>query len=658
MADDVLRRLGAAAINRLPLKEQQAMRGVTFRSEAGPTQSIASGSQSGNLAGVIPGQNVINVMDPAAFQKAPEQLAAHEGMHIWQNNLPPTLAAKIPADNPQDPYGFGGVAGLNALRQRGGTILDLPKEQQAAMMQYRQSQGGDQAPQAIRKATDPFIQDMNNLPLSTIMPTDPQQKGINTKPRAPLPPMMMSQQIYAKGQAPDTPPPPPGFEPVQSSAIPPPPSGFEPLPDGLEDYPVTQTGAKTFAGPTVYPQQSILTDLGNLGKGVAKGAGSTLFNLGKVGTPLSFMGGGEPKPDALTPQGFAQNVGYGGEQAAEFFAPAAAEGKLAAAASDALPFLGKTLPKIGAQALTSGAVTKAQGGDFSTGAIAGGVAGAFGRAAEAAAPTMAESALGVRNVDRNFSKTPGKAILNDTKGFRPRTVADSAESKIGQLTGELEDRAANTPIYGTTAPAVGVVDKAIAKKAGQNSPVVDDLQTLRDQLTVNRSTKAPIPSDQSATGILNLKRGVGDTVGRWPIEQQKGVKGVAKQVYGALDSELDRTVPGADALNQRISSLIPVGNRANAADLNANLMQRSLGRFGRHTGALATAGIGSAMGARDGGGTKGAIEGGLLGLFGPEFIANPTTQMIGARALDAFGQPIARYAGGAASQLFRPQNKQ
>jgi hypothetical protein len=608
---------------------------------------------------------VINVMDPQAFQGNADQLTAHEGTHVWQNNLPPTLASKIPADNAADPYNFGGLARLTQLRQRGGTILDLPKEQQAAVMQYRQSQGGDSAPANVRSAIDPFIQDMGKLPLSQIMPTDPNQKGINTMPRAPLPPMQYAQQTYTKGQGPETaaPPPPPGFEPVGDT--PPPPAGFEPLPNGLEDYPVTQTGPKTFSGPTVSPQQSILTDLGNLGKGVAKGAANTLFNAGS-NTPMpSYLSGSGytdhanvgPKPDALNPQGFAQNLGYGGEQAAEFFAPAGLEGKLADATSEVAPFLGKTLPKIGAQALTSGAVNAAQGRDFKTGAIAGGVAGAIGRAAQAGAAPMAESALGVRNVDRNFAKTPGQAILNDTRGFRPGTVADSAESKLGSLTGELEDRAANSPVMGSTKPAVDVVDNAIAKKSGQNSPIIDDLQGLRNQLTVNRTNGLPLSQNQPATGVLNLKRGVNDTIGRWPIEQQKGVKGVARQVYGALDSELDRTVPGSNELNQRISSLIPVANRASATDLNANLLQRSLGRFGKHTGALGMAGLGSVMGGREGG-AKGAIEGGVIGLVGPEFLASPTTMMVGARGLNALSQPIARYTGGAAAQLFKPQKKQ
>jgi hypothetical protein len=300
----------------------------------------------------------------------------------------------------------------------------------------------------------------------------------------------------------------------------------------------------------------------------------------------------------------------------------------------------------------------AQGGDFKTGAITGGIAGGIGRIGEAAAAPMAENALGVRNVDRNFAKTPGKAILNDTRGVRPSTIASSAEDKIGSLTSDLENRAANSVEMGSTRPAVNVVDREIAKKAGQNSPIVDDLQGLRSQLTVNRANGLPLSQNQSATGVLNLKRGVNDTIGRWPIEQQKGVKGVARQVYGALDNELDRVVPGSDELNQRISSLIPVANRANATDLNANLLQRSLGRFGRHTGALSMAGLGSVMGAKDGGGVKGGIEGGLLGLAGPEFLANPTTLMVGARGLNALSQPIARYTGGAAAQLFRPQSKQ
>lgn len=222
MADDLLQRLGAAAIQKLPLPLQQSMRGVTFRGESGPTQSIASGSQQGNLAGVIPGQNVINVMDPAAFQKAPEQLAAHEGMHIWQNNLPPTIRAQMPPDDPKNPYQVWDTNRVAQLLARGGTPANMPSEQASATAQYYQAQGGDKsAPQVMRDTYGKLIQTMPTVPESTIMPTDPNQQGINTTPRPPRAPMMMSQKTYAKGQPPDSDPPPPAGYTVDNDPAPP-----------------------------------------------------------------------------------------------------------------------------------------------------------------------------------------------------------------------------------------------------------------------------------------------------------------------------------------------------------------------------------------------------------------------------------------------------
>lgn len=190
MADDqLLQRLGTAAISKLPPALQRSMRGVTFRGEGGPTESIASGSRSGNLAGVIPGQNVINVMDPQAFQRAPEQLAMHEGMHIWQNNLPPAIQAQIPADDPKNPYQVWDTNRVAQLLSKGGTPANMPREQASATAQYYQAQGGDQsAPKAMQNTYGKLIQKMPTLPQSVVMPTDPTQKGINTTLRPPQTP--------------------------------------------------------------------------------------------------------------------------------------------------------------------------------------------------------------------------------------------------------------------------------------------------------------------------------------------------------------------------------------------------------------------------------------------------------------------------------------
>lgn len=122
-----------------------------------------------------------------------QQLVAHEGVHIIQHNLPPEVAAKIPADDEKDPYNYGGAEGLTNLRKQGGTILSLPREKQSAAIQYYVSQRPHVTGQAaadMDAAYKPYLEDLDKLPQSTIQPTSPDDSsaGIVTAPRAPTPP--------------------------------------------------------------------------------------------------------------------------------------------------------------------------------------------------------------------------------------------------------------------------------------------------------------------------------------------------------------------------------------------------------------------------------------------------------------------------------------
>jgi hypothetical protein len=128
-----------------------------------------------------------------------QQLVAHEGMHIIQHNLPPEIAAKIPADDEKDPYNYGGAQGLIDLRKKGGTILSLPWEKQAAAIQYYVSQRPHvtgQAASDMDAAYKPYLEDLDKLPQSTVQPTAPSDTsaGIVTTPRAPTPPPEAYQQ--------------------------------------------------------------------------------------------------------------------------------------------------------------------------------------------------------------------------------------------------------------------------------------------------------------------------------------------------------------------------------------------------------------------------------------------------------------------------------
>jgi 2'-5' RNA ligase/preprotein translocase subunit YajC len=184
---------GMAALAQAPAPLRRALSGtnVRFRSEGGPTSSIAAPqSRDANLAGVVANDpRTINVMDQGAFQKAPQQLAVHEGMHLWQNSLPPSVQASIPADNPNNPYQVPSTDAVAKLLKRGSNILALPKESQSATLQKYQADGGDQsAPQAERDTYGKLAQTMNAIPQSVIQGTDPDATELNTTPRAPLPP--------------------------------------------------------------------------------------------------------------------------------------------------------------------------------------------------------------------------------------------------------------------------------------------------------------------------------------------------------------------------------------------------------------------------------------------------------------------------------------
>jgi hypothetical protein len=137
-----------------------------------------------------------------------------------------------------------------------------------------------------------------------------------------------------------------------------------------------------------------------------------------------------------TPQNARAAIGRGVEQAGEFMLPGLGEERAAALVPEKLAPLART----GYQALTSGGINAAQGGSFGTGAVAGAGTGLLGEGMRAAAPEVAEKALGMRGTDRAFGKTPGRAILDETTGVRPETVAASAKERIGELTPELESK--------------------------------------------------------------------------------------------------------------------------------------------------------------------------------------------------------------------------
>jgi hypothetical protein len=412
------------------------------------------------------------------------------------------------------------------------------------------------------------------------------------------------------------------------------------------------TGERIAAPPANWDVTASNT-IGDVLKGAGKGVGSTLNSIGHAVYPDAlakhFTGAPskEQQDSYFKPVNTAQSIGKGVEQAGEFMIPGGAEDKLAMKAPELL----RPAARIGLSALSSGAINKAQGGSFEAGMGAGALGSGIGQGLKAAAPVVAETALGIPKAARAFGKTPGAAILNETRGIRPETIAESAQGRLGELNPELENAAANAPGHASLRPAHGVIQSAMDKAASQNAEGLhSQLGKQQDFLSRDFKTGQLIPPDVSPSKLLDLKRGFNEEHLRWNPEMHDRALSTGRQAYGALDQELDRTVPQAAALNQRISSLIPVAQRAESVSRNAPTLQRGLQRFGAHTGALTLGAAGAYEGRREGG-LPGAIAGGLTGVLAPELVASPEGQMAIARSLNR--ARALRPAVGAALQLNR-----
>jgi len=412
--------------------------------------------------------------------------------------------------------------------------------------------------------------------------------------------------------------------------------------------------------------------------GVGRGFASTANNIGHVLYPdaiakhLTGAPSKEQQESYFRPRNGAEAFGKGAEQIGEYFLPAGAEEHVAAA----LPKAGKIVKPF-VRSLMAEEVIQAQGGTPGVGGLTAGVGEGVGAGLRRVAPRIAESALGIRKADRAYGRTPGEAILNETKGIRPSRIAESAQDRLNELNPQLDEavnrasvqpsraRALLTsgemplheaapyeqgvmmhpPIAGhgsvpgsipfaaaDLGPARQIARQAMDKAMTQNAPrLYNQIAPMQDSLLTRFDTGEPIQQFVTPRELLDLKRGFGtEHVHNWNPEIMGPAKGTGRQIYHALDQELDRTVPESADINQRISSLIPVQQRAESISREASIPQRLAGRFAAHTGALTMAGIGGTAGYHEYG-VPGAIAGGIAGLTAPELIRSPEFQMLGAR---------------------------
>jgi hypothetical protein len=154
---------------------------------AGATIKPATGADDGYheaVASVSPDEpNTIQVEDPQRFAQNAAQTVAHEAFHVWRLNLPPHIRALAPQDD-TDQYNYADPGTMRMLRAQGKRLWNLPEESGATAMQYYTSQGGENAPKAVRDAYGPWAKDME-APMSTMLPTPANAQELNTAPRPP-----------------------------------------------------------------------------------------------------------------------------------------------------------------------------------------------------------------------------------------------------------------------------------------------------------------------------------------------------------------------------------------------------------------------------------------------------------------------------------------
>ena len=436
-----------------------------------------------------------------------------------------------------------------------------------------------------------------------------------------------------------------------------------PWPAGAQ--PIVPTGDQTQPIPeTQQPNWDVAASnaIGEGMKGALKGIGSTANAIGHIVYPdwlakhLTGAPSEEQQQSYFKPANTAQRVGKGVEQAAEFLLPAGAEEE----AARLLPKATQGVGRIGLSALSSGAINKAQGGGFGTGAAMGAGGAALGQGIRAAAPALAETALKVRGNQRLFGRTVGDAILNDTSGIRPERVARTAKGTIDKLEPELnaaDIASASRGERGSLAPARESVGGKIAGlKANRATETAGHLKPVSDFLTRDKVTGLPLSENQAAPGLRAMKRGLNtDFIGNWSPTQPPAQKGAAREAYGLLNQELHRISPETAALDQRISSLIPVSQQGERVASEAPFVQRAIGRIARPTGGLAPAITGGYIGSREGG-IRGGVVGGLLGLTLPELVASPEGQLALARAMSHASS--LRPLVGSALQLTRKRDEE
>lgn len=370
------------------------------------------------------------------------------------------------------------------------------------------------------------------------------------------------------------------------------PQDVEEVSQRLQTFDSSPTAPFNVSAPTTPEQYTLPVPIPEqLFKGAAKGAGSTLFGIAKLGEKaVNYFGGdidlGE-KPEFLQPKTTAEKIGYGAEQIAEFLIPSSKIAKAQEFATAGikgagiLSKLGRTGLKAGIEAAASGGVAAAQAGEFGenakTAAIVGGVFSLFGSAlggAKELGKPLGEKIQTTVIRPQQADIKDGFNIENVTK----YKVGGSLEEMVTKVHVKLNNLAKNlaTILKGSRAKvdmnsvivatkAELVKDKAIT--FGSNRAIKNQLQGLRREVREVLGAKSDKIVDLFTA--TQIKRGAG-TKGAWSFgrlePEADAVEKVYTTFYRVLKTGIEKASKKAGMkihnINKQISDLIPISNAA------------------------------------------------------------------------------------------------
>lgn len=385
------------------------------------------------------------------------------------------------------------------------------------------------------------------------------------------------------------------FTPDQQLASPPAKKKSAFVPDSAA--PVTQ--AAPVQQPEAGPVKKTFSAVGNFFKGAAKGAASTVSNVGTMGQnaldrvakPITEAVTGKPFQKNMTlnqafdgtsiikPTNTAQKVGFATEQIGEFFLPQTGVSKgvkIVEGSANALPKLlqgaTKLAGRVGLEAASTAGVSKAQGAseeEVRNNAIMGGAVPIVGSVLNKAGKVLNAAS---KKIEFSQIKPTAKDISDGFKvdnvfkynlGGSLQETAEKTHSRITGLADQLKQAigASNAKLNLSTILDDVQKDLGGAKSAtfGQNTKLQNAINFLREEIGVVAKDGVVDLADAQ-----QVKRSVGK-LGAW----QFGVKDpdataletVANKMYTKLRLAIEKAAPDdVAAINKELSDLIPIEN--------------------------------------------------------------------------------------------------